>query len=182
MDWACRPVIDLQALFTSHVLLRSADARGSFVAVMEHFFFRDEIRIHATAEMDATFHEAFDIERTAEEVDANAIRELRVTCGQPDWIRHCLSGRLAGIMRIHPTLGDHLSYLAGTAVVGLLCYRPLASMDLSWRRVRRLLSACPGVWWYRHRDLYRCTSTTAPFPDSPTAFQCVGFTEDEGYG
>ena len=45
-----------------------------------------------------------------------------------------------------------------------------------------MLNACPGVWWCRHRDLYRCTSTTTPFPNSSTAFQCAGLTEDEGYG
>ena len=83
---------------------------------MEHFFCRDTHRIHATAEIDATFHEAFDIDGTtvhAMEVDAGAGRppHTRVKCGQPDWIRRRLSGRLSGIMSIHPTHVDHLSYL-----------------------------------------------------------------------
>ena len=172
LDCASQPVIDLQALFTQHVLLRPQGSKGSFVSLIEHFFFRDVFRIHAAAEIDPPFHDAFD-RPTGSTPSAQA---PPFDTAPSDTMNESFAGAIDLVTEGSNIGVVHLLYLAATAIVGILSDEPLSLMDISYRRLRRLLRACPAIAKPIHPSPYQCTHTTAVnTPNETTAsFRCLG--------
>ena len=179
LDCASQPVIDLQKLFTHHVLLEPRGCRGgSFVSLIEHFFFRDAFRIHAAAEINPPFHDAFDRPPGS----TPSAQAPPFGAASSDSIPEYFTGEIDLVTEGSNIGVVHLLYLAATAIVGILSNEPLALMDMSFRRLRRLLRACPAMAKPKHPSPYQCTRTSAVnTPNENTAsFRCLGRSTNPG--